>query len=115
LVVQDPFARLSRLAASWVSQVSGDAPGAVTSQSGFSCGVGCHEKRRTLPPVTNRRTVTEGGVVARVLEVKDLLSNKPINPTPFAASRRLLSQASRRGSRAGYRPRWTDSKTIWVF
>jgi len=39
------------------------------------------------------------------LEVKGMLSNKPINPTHFAASRRLLAQAARRDSRAGYRQR----------
>jgi hypothetical protein len=37
--------------------------------------------------------------------VKGVLPNKPINPTRFAASRRLLAQASRRASRAGYRQR----------
>jgi len=95
VVVQDSFAGPSRLAAPLVSQVSGDPPGAVFSQGRLACGVGCHEKRRTLPAVTNRRVVTEGGVVARVLEVKDLLSNRPINPTHIAASRRLLSQAAR--------------------
>jgi len=84
----------------------------VSSQGRLACGVGCHEKRRTLPAVTNRRAVTEGGVVARVLEVKDLLSNKPINPTHIAASRRLLAQAARRGSRAGYRQRWADLKSV---
>jgi hypothetical protein len=40
----------------------------------------------------------EGNVSAK-------LSNKPINPTPFAASRRLLAQAARRDSCAGYRQR----------
>ncbi len=44
-------------------------------------------------------------VVAEVVVVKAVLSNKPINPTPFAASRRLLAQAARRGSCAGYRQR----------
>jgi hypothetical protein len=39
------------------------------------------------------------------LEVEGVLSNKPMNPTRFAASRRLLAQASRRVSRAGYRQR----------
>jgi hypothetical protein len=43
--------------------------------------------------------------VAQVAEVKDLLSNKPINPTQFAASCRLLAQAAHRVSRAGYRQR----------
>jgi len=62
-------------------------------------------KRRTLHAFVNRRAVIEGGVAARVLEVKDLLSNKPMNPTHFAASRRLRAQAARRGSRAGYRRR----------
>jgi hypothetical protein len=37
--------------------------------------------------------------------VKGLLSNKRINATHFAASRRLLPQASRRGSRARYAQR----------
>jgi hypothetical protein len=37
--------------------------------------------------------------------VKGVLPNKPINPTRFSASRRLLAQASRRASRAGYRQR----------
>jgi hypothetical protein len=39
------------------------------------------------------------------LNVKGVPSNKPINPTHFAASRRLLSQALRRFSCAGYRQR----------
>jgi hypothetical protein len=39
--------------------------------------------------------------------VKGVPYNKPMNPTHFAASRRLLAQASRRGSRAGYRHRYT--------
>jgi hypothetical protein len=34
------------------------------------------------------------------------LSNKPIKPSRFAASRRLLAQASRRFSRAAYRQRY---------
>jgi hypothetical protein len=34
--------------------------------------------------------------------------NKPIKPSHFAASRRLLAQASRLGSRAAYRHRWAD-------
>jgi hypothetical protein len=63
---------------------------------------------RTLLPAINRRAVTEGGGAARELEVNDWLYNKPINPTPFTASRRLLPQAARRGSFAGYRQRWTD-------
>jgi hypothetical protein len=62
-------------------------------------------KRRTLPAVVNRRAATEGGVAAVVAEVEAKLSNKPINPTHFAASRRLLAQAARRVSRAGYRHR----------
>jgi hypothetical protein len=40
--------------------------------------------------------------------VKGVPSNKPINPTLFAASRRLRRQAARRGSRAGYRQRYAD-------
>jgi hypothetical protein len=39
--------------------------------------------------------------------------NKPINPTHFAASCRLLAQAARRVSRAGYRHRSAD-KTVGV-
>jgi hypothetical protein len=54
------------------------------------------------------RAVTKSGVAARRVEVSDLLYNKPINPPPFAASRRLLAQAARRDSRAGYRHRWAD-------
>jgi len=45
-------------------------------------------------------------VAAEGAEVEAKLSNQPINPTPFAASRRLLAQAARRGSRAGYRQRY---------
>jgi hypothetical protein len=66
---------------------------------------------RTLLPAINRRAVTEGGDSAGELEVNDWLYNKPINPTPFAASRRLLSQAARPGSCAGYRHRCTDKNT----
>jgi len=47
-------------------------------------------------------------VAAAEGNVNAKLSNKPINPTPFAASRRLLAQAARRGSCAGYRQRCTD-------
>jgi len=43
-----------------------------------------------------------------VVDVKAPQSNKPINPTHFAASRRLQAQAARRVSRAGYRQRWAD-------
>jgi hypothetical protein len=43
--------------------------------------------------------------------MNDWLYNKPINPTPFAASRRLLAQAARHGSCAGYRHRCTDKNT----
>jgi hypothetical protein len=43
-----------------------------------------------------------------VVEVEGMLSNKPIKPTHFAASRRLLAQASRRFSCAAYRPRSAD-------
>jgi hypothetical protein len=49
-------------------------------------------------------------VAAEELELESQLSNKPMNPTPFAASRRLLAQAARRGSCAGYRQRWADSE-----
>jgi len=38
-------------------------------------------------------------------DVKAMPYNNPINPTHFAASRRLRAQAARRGSRAGYRER----------
>jgi len=41
-------------------------------------------------------------VAAEELELESQLSNKPMNPTPFAASRRLLAQASCRGSCARY-------------
>jgi len=47
-----------------------------------------------------RRAITEGGVAARAIEMKAKLFNNPFKPTRFAASRRLLSQASRRLSRA---------------
>jgi len=47
-------------------------------------------------------------VAADVVVVEAELSNKPINPTHFAASRRLRAQASRRFSRAGYRHRYAD-------
>jgi hypothetical protein len=39
------------------------------------------------------------------MNVKGVPSNKPINPTHFAASCRLPVQAARRVSRAGYRQR----------
>jgi hypothetical protein len=39
------------------------------------------------------------------MNVKGVPSNKPMNPTHFAASRRLLAQAPRRFSCAGYRRR----------
>jgi len=48
----------------------------------------------------NRRAITEGGVAAREVEWKGELFNNPFKPTRFAASRRLLAQASRRLSRA---------------
>jgi hypothetical protein len=48
-------------------------------------------------------------VVALEVNVKAEPSNKPINPTLFAASCRLLAQAARRVSRAGYRQRSADS------
>jgi hypothetical protein len=38
-------------------------------------------------------------------KISTVLFNKPINPTHFAASRRLRAQAARRVSRAGYRRR----------
>ena len=69
-------------------------------------------KRRTLHAVFNRRTVAERGVAARKVEVRALLSNQPINPTHSAASCRLLAQAARRGSRAGYRQRYTDTGIV---
>jgi hypothetical protein len=47
--------------------------------------------------------------VAWAVNVKGVPSNKPMNPTHFAASRRLQeTQASRRGLRAGYRHRYAD-------
>jgi hypothetical protein len=39
------------------------------------------------------------------MNVKGVPSNQPINPTHFGASCRLLAQADRRVSRAGYRQR----------
>jgi len=51
-------------------------------------------------PVTNRRAVTDGGVAAWAVAMKAKLFNNPFKPTCFAASRRLLSQASRRLSHA---------------
>ena len=60
---------------------------------------------RTLSAVADRRAVTVGGFAALEANVNAVLSNKPINPTHFAASRRLLAQASRRFSCAGYRQR----------
>ena len=47
--------------------------------------------------------------MAWAVNVKGVPSNKPMNPTHFAASRRLQeTQASRRGLRAGYRHRYAD-------
>jgi hypothetical protein len=64
-------------------------------------------KRRTLPAVVDRRVVTEGGVVALVVEVKDLLSNKPIKLTVRSVTQ--LACASCAPARpAAYRRRWTD-------
>jgi len=60
---------------------------------------------RTVAPFRSRRPITEGGGHRMVVDVKAPQSNKPINPTHFAASRRLLAQAARRVSRAGYRQR----------
>jgi len=50
-------------------------------------------------------------VAAAEGNVNAKLSNKPINPTPFAASRRLLAQAARRDSCAGYRQRSAELQT----
>lgn len=88
-----------RIAMPWRAPVAGSRSGAVARQSLLRRWL--PRKRRRLPAVVNRRAVTEGGVAARGVEVKGLLSNNPFNPTRFAASRRLLAQAARRDSRAG--------------
>ena len=109
-ILPEPVAGLTRLATRSVSQVPDQPSRAVSSQCRFSWSAGCHEKRRTLHAAINRRAVTEGGVAARGVEVEAKLSNKRINATRFAASRRLLAHAARRGSCARYAPRSADKK-----
>jgi hypothetical protein len=73
-------------------------------------------KRRTLSAVVNRRAVTEGGVVARTVNVKGVQSNNQFKPTHFAASRRLQKAASGAPFLVrGLTWRWPDNKTGWVF
>ena len=118
-IVPQSFAGLARLAAPPSSQGSranrSKGPPRITTRGrAFRCGEVARpfhlrrwlpRERRTLRAVVNRRAVTEGGVAARDVVVKDLLSNKRINATHFAASRRLLAQASRRSSCARYAQR----------
>ena len=67
--------------------------------------VGCHESDVDFSQLLDVARSPQVAVAASEGNVKAKPSNKPINPTPFAASRRLLTQATRRGSCAGYRHR----------
>jgi hypothetical protein len=79
---------------------------AVPSQRRRTRSAGCHEMVVHFPKASNVARSPVVVVAAEVVEPEAQLYNKPINPTPFAASRRLLAQASRRGSCAGYRHRY---------
>ena len=80
-------------------------PCAVHSQRRFTWWVGCHESGVHFPTSLNVARSPLVTVAASEGNVSAKPFNKPINPTPFAASRRLLAQAARRGSCAGYRHR----------
>ena len=78
---------------------------AVPSQRRRIRSVGFHELVVHFPQSATVARTPRVPVAAAEGNVGAKLSNKPINPTPFAASRRLLAQAARRDSCAGYRQR----------
>ena len=78
------------------------APGAVPSECPLSCSIGCHAKRRTLSAVISVARSPEVAVARQMQNVEAKLSNIALNPSHFAASRRLQRpQATRRGSCTG--------------
>ena len=82
-----------------------DPPRAVHSQCRFSRAADSHEfDVHFLQSATVARSPSVA-VVTWATNVKGLPSNKRINATHCAASRRLLAQASRRCSRARYAQR----------
>jgi len=88
---------------------------AVPSQRRRIRSVGFHELAVHFPQSATVARSRQVAVAATEGNVNAKLSNKPINPTPFAASRRLLAQAARRDSCAGYRHRWPDNQTALKF
>jgi hypothetical protein len=85
--------------------VSDQTSRAVQSQCGFTRGADAHDFGVHFLQSAIVARSPSVVVVAEELNVKGELSNKPMNPTPCAASRRLLAQAARRGLCAGYRHR----------
>ena len=74
---------------------------AVPSQRRRIRWFGFHESVVHCPQSATVARSPQVAVAAAEGNVGAKLSNKPINPTPFAASRRLLAQAARRDSCAG--------------
>ena len=93
-------------------QVAPDARSAVPSQRSLTRSDGCHGIDVHFPQSPTVARSPRVAVAAAEGNVSSVPSNKPINPTHLAASRRLLAQASPRGSRAGYRQRYADTGTV---